>query len=149
MRDPNCPFCQIVEGKSEARIVFESPEALAFLPLTPASKGHTLVIPREHYVDFLAVPPDLNGPLYNAASIVGCALRRALQPEGMNLISSAGDAATQTVFHAHIHLVPRWYGDRVGKIWPPTEASSDELQDDVADLIRADVLRAGDAFISE
>ncbi|MET8150273.1 HIT family protein [Actinoplanes sp. NPDC049668] len=141
MRDPDCPFCGIAAGRSEARIVFESPEAMAFLPLNPASRGHTLVIPRDHHADFLTMPSGLNGPVYTAASIVGHALDRALSPEGMNLISSAGEAATQTVLHAHIHLVPRWRGDEIGGIWPTARTTGDELQDDIAGLIRAEILK--------
>ena len=67
---------------------------------------------------------------------VGRAIQEALTPEGMNLISSAGEAASQTVFHLHLHVVPRWHGDHIGNIWPPSEPWSETVKDDVADAIR-------------
>jgi histidine triad (HIT) family protein len=67
----------------------------------------------------------------------------------MNLISSAGAAATQTVLHAHIHLVPRWQGDEIGRIWPSGTTPDDELHDHVADLVRDEILKAGNSLISE
>jgi histidine triad (HIT) family protein len=68
---------------------------------------------------------------------VGAAIRDALTPDGMNLISSAGSAAEQTVFHAHLHVVPRWLRDPIGPIWPPKERMSEVLREDLADAIRA------------
>jgi len=67
---------------------------------------------------------------------VGRALQKALQPEGMNLISSAGEAASQSIFHLHLHLVPRWKGDRIGEIWPPKKPWSETVKEDMADLVR-------------
>ena len=136
MIDLACEFCGIVRGERPARIVGESPEALAFFPLRPVALGHTLVIPKEHMRDLWS--PSVPGPgLMQAVRWVGQALIVALRPDGLNLISSAGEAASQTVFHLHLHVIPRWSGDRLGNIWPPSEPLSDDLKDETATAIRA------------
>ena len=116
MRD--CDFCGIVRGEQTAQVVYETEAVLAFLPLNPAAPGHTLVIPRVHTPDFLSCPAPLAGTLSAAAAHVGRAVRAAVAADGMNLITSAGAAASQTVFHLHVHLVPRWDGDPLGRLWP-------------------------------
>jgi histidine triad (HIT) family protein len=132
-----CTFCKIVRGEVAARIVWSSAEALAFLPLEPATRGHTLVVAREHVPDLWSIDHQLGSSLMTAVLEVGRAIERALHPEGMNLISSAGQAATQTVFHLHLHVVPRWSDDRMGDIWPRSEPWSQADLDDLADRIRA------------
>lgn len=117
--DKDCPFCAIASGRDpSAHVVAQGPEWVAFFPLEPATAGHTLVIPRTHMADVWSAPSDLAGPLMRAVMQVGQAVRSELEPQGMNLISSAGGAAEQTVFHLHLHLVPRWEGDGFARIWP-------------------------------
>ena len=138
----DCEFCKIARGELPARIVWQSDTALAFLPLNPAARGHTLVIPRAHVVDFLALPAGMVADFGNAVVHVARAVQRALEPEGLNAITSAGGVATQTVFHLHVHLVPRWTGDRIGPLWPPAIASDEKVDEQVAEEIRR---AAGDA----
>lgn len=104
MRD--CDFCGIVRGEQPAQVVYETETVLAFLPLNAVAPGHTLVIPRLHTPDFLSCPAPLAGTLSAAAAHVGRAVRAAVAADGMNLITSAGEAASQTVFHLHVHLDP-------------------------------------------
>lgn len=133
----DCEFCRIVQGDSPATVVFESARTLAFFPLSPAVTGHTLVIPKEHVTDFLSLTDaGLVAELGRTTVQVGNAIRTAVQPEGMNVITSAGAAATQTVFHLHLHLVPRWSHDRIGDIWPPSRPMSESIKEDVADAVR-------------
>jgi histidine triad (HIT) family protein len=117
-------------------VVHETATTLAFFPIRPAVVGHTLVIPKAHVVDFLAVNDQLAAELAIETTHLGQALRRALSPDGMNVITSSGAAASQTVFHFHIHLVPRTHGDAIGEIWPLSTPSSSEFEDDLADLVR-------------
>jgi len=132
-----CPFCQIASGQdSSAHVVAQGPEWVAFFPLEPATAGHTLVIPRQHVADLWAAPENLAGPLMRAVMQVGRAVQAELRPQGMNLISSAGTAAEQTVFHLHLHLVPRWEKDGFGRIWP-----EQGIEDDLGEL--AERVRAG------
>ena len=131
-RVPGCPFCDIVAESGKARLVYEDDATVAFLPLNPATPGHTLVVPRDHIADFFEATPLLIGQLGRATQRVAEAVRRAVNPDGTNLITSAGRAAQQTVFHLHVHVLPRFDGDRVGDIWPddqPIDASeADEIQ---------------------
>jgi histidine triad (HIT) family protein len=132
-----CEFCAIARGEdTSAEVVCESSEWVAFLPETPATPGHTLVIPRAHVVDFLALDLRIGSSLMQAVVRVSRAIKEALQPEGMNLISSAGAAASQSVFHLHFHLVPRRSGDGFGDIWPPKTTLSEAIEEALADRIR-------------
>jgi histidine triad (HIT) family protein len=118
VRDRDCPFCDIVAGDAPATVVYEDKVAIAFLPLNPATKGHTLVIPRTHVRDFFELDAGLAASLSTAVLRTANAVRLAVHPEGTNLITSSGTAAQQTVFHLHIHILPRFTHDRVGDIWP-------------------------------
>lgn len=106
-----CPFCCIVAGEEPALIVGDFPYALAFVPLAPAAWGHTVVIPKRHTEGLQDLPPERGASMLYALRSMDVKLRRALSPDGMNLIQSTGAAAGQTVPHLHFHLVPRWEGD--------------------------------------
>lgn len=132
-----CPFCRIVEKLDPAEVVYETDETLAFFPLEPATRGHTLVIPKRHIANFFDLSTSDTPALGRTVLHVAHALRHVLQPEGMNIITSAGEAASQSVNHLHVHLVPRWTGDAVGEIWPPKHPTSERVLESVADQIRA------------
>lgn len=133
----DCPFCAIVAGAdSTVDIVCSGKTWLAFFPDSPATPGHTLVIPRDHVTDLWQAPPSLGADLFHAVSTVGKAVSHAVNPEGLNLITSSGEAAEQTVFHLHLHIVPRWTNDRLD-IWPPKKPISDELRQDLVVAVRA------------
>jgi histidine triad (HIT) family protein len=136
-----CAFCQIVRGERSARVVGDSPDALAFFPLRPVSPGHTIVIPKTHIRDLWADGTVPAAGLMQAVIQVGQAIGKALRPEGMNLISSAGQAASQTVPHLHLHVVPRWPGDPMGNLWPPSPSLDGDLLDQTAAAVR-DAYRA-------
>ncbi|WP_431039187.1 HIT family protein [Streptomyces sp. P6-2-1] len=137
-----CPFCSIAVHRGPARMIFEDDHSMVFFPLVPATPGHTLVVPRAHVPDLWAMAPTEAEQLLATALRVGAVLRGHLTPEGMNVIHSAGSAASQTVFHAHVHLVPRWRGDAIGPLWPEDgegvrdAALLDALADEVAALLR-------------
>ncbi len=134
--DVDCHFCRIARGEEPAEVVCEGRDWLAFFPLNPATPGHTLVIPRAHVVDLWHADPVLGTELMAAVITVGRAINTALEPEGMNLITSAGGAAEQTVFHLHLHVVPRWSKDGFGRIWPTDRRYEDMSLEGVADRIR-------------
>ncbi|MFJ8902142.1 HIT family protein [Streptomyces sp. NPDC102370] len=131
-----CDFCAIVEERAPAATVWEDGSNMAFFPLRPAALGHTLVIPKAHYADLFEVPDPALCDLMQAVAVVGRGIRAALRPDGINVINSSGKAASQTVFHVHVHLVPRWTGDRFGNIWPPSEIQSDEMKVEVVEMLR-------------
>lgn len=127
-----CPFCQIARGEDPAALIVAEAESwVAFFPLEPAVLGHTLVIPREHVTDFWSSNEEINAVLSAAVVRVGAGIERELDPDGMNLITSAGAAAEQTVPHLHMHVLPRFKDDDFGPIWPAEGAvvSDTELSD--------------------
>lgn len=132
-----CPFCAIARGAGElVEVICEAESWLAFFPVAPATPGHTLVIPRAHVQDLWASELGLAEELIGAAIRVGRAITAAVEPEGMNLITSAGEAAEQSIFHLHLHLVPRWSDDALD-IWPPKRAMEREVREDLGEAIRA------------
>jgi histidine triad (HIT) family protein len=139
----SCPFCEIAAGRAPARIVYETEGHMAFFPLMPATYGHTLVIPRRHYEHMFVVPVEEVGALWQVAWDVGNTVWRVLRPEGMNVITSAGGVATQTVMHVHVHCVPRWEHDGFGPIWPEKKETAGWALDHLAELIRSAYDRRG------
>lgn len=130
--DPDCPFCEVIAREDpDAREVYRTKDVVAFFPLEPATLGHTLVVPRSHIPDIWSLDGETAADLARATVVVAHAVRRAMHPEGLNVIQSNGEAATQTVMHLHVHVVPRWAGDALGRIWPP-ETHYTELQKDSA-----------------
>lgn len=135
-----CDFCAIARGEDPSvEVVCEADVWVAFFPLEPATPGHTLVIPRTHVSDLWAAPAPLVAELMIGVAHVGGAINSAINPEGMNLITSAGDAAEQTVFHLHLHVVPRWTQDGFGQIWPIEGRRYEHVDlENVAELIRGE-----------
>jgi histidine triad (HIT) family protein len=112
MSDDLCPFCEIVAGRAPATIVREWPRALAITPLNPVVHGHVLVLPKIHVRDFADDPVMTGETTEYAARLAG-----DLGLEAVNLITSKGRAATQSVFHLHMHLVPRSVNDGLALPW--------------------------------
>jgi histidine triad (HIT) family protein len=132
-----CDFCSIVAGNSPARVVHEDTSTVAFFPLNPASRGHTLVIPKIHVPDVFELTDDAAAKLAVSVLRVARGVRRAMHASGMNIITSAGAAAQQTVRHLHVHVVPRQPGDRMGDIWPEDQAMPDDEADRLQAAVRA------------
>lgn len=135
----DCDFCEIVaKTDRDAREVYRDAHTVAFFPTEPATLGHTLVIPRVHTTDIWSLEPDLATHLALVVMDLARAVRRAMSPDGLNLIQSNGAAATQTVMHLHVHIVPRWEGDAVGRIWPPETNYSERAKDAAWDALRTE-----------
>jgi histidine triad (HIT) family protein len=118
----DCAFCRIVNGDdATARIVYRDDETVAFFPLNPVAAGHTLVVPRRHVPEVWGLTGHDAASLSHATLAVAHAVRDALAPDGLNVIQSNGRAATQSVWHVHVHLVPRWEGDAQIVDWPTSE----------------------------
>lgn len=132
-----CPFCRIVEGADPAvRIVRRDERTVAFFPTDPATLGHTLLIPRAHRPDIWSLDVPTAEHLARTTLVLAAAIERTFRPDGLNVIQSNGRAATQTVPHLHVHLVPRWAGDPMGRIWPERTNYPESAKDDAAGRLR-------------
>jgi histidine triad (HIT) family protein len=120
MADPDCIFCKIVAGDLPATIVDEDERTLAFMDIAPATRGHVLVIPRAHSADLLSVAAEDLSAVALAAQRVAQNVKERLDADGVNLLSSCGATAWQTVFHFHVHVIPRYDGDPLRLPWVPT-----------------------------
>ena len=119
----DCDFCDIARGRSSAEILVETADNLAFIPLNPATPGHTLLVPRHHIADVWALNAHASASLARDMIPIVKGVRRVLDPEGLNIISSSGEAAEQTVMHLHIHILPRWKDDAMPPLWPQRHES--------------------------
>jgi histidine triad (HIT) family protein len=127
MHDPDCLFCKIAAGEIPATRVREDERTIAFMDINPATRGHLLVIPREHSADLLEIGGgDLAACLSAAQELAGRA-KEKLGADGVNLLNSCGRDAWQTVFHFHIHVIPRYTGDPLRLPWTPAPGDRDEI----------------------
>lgn len=125
-----CEFCEIVDRDDPVvQEVYRTENVVAFFPTEPAVLGHVLVVPKRHVPDIWGLEPDEAAQLSQAALLLAHTIREAVRPEGLNIIQSNGRAATQTVEHLHVHLVPRWAGDAMGPIWPAETDYSEESKE--------------------
>ena len=104
----DCLFCKIIDGQIPSLKVYEDEHVYAFMDIMPLTKGHTLLIPKTHCKDLFEMPEDVAANLYKAAPKVANAIKSAFNPIGMNTVNNNGAAAGQTVFHYHLHLIPRY-----------------------------------------
>ena len=136
----DCVFCKIRDGQIPSTRIFEDERALAFMDINPLNDGHCLVITRVHAPTiFEADVADLQAAVA-AAQRVALALKRALAPDGLNLLQANGAAAFQSVPHFHLHLVPRWTGDGKGFDWPLVPGDRVRIQG-IAEKIRDALVR--------
>lgn len=133
---PACVFCQIVAGTAPARIVASSTGAIAFLPLRPAVAGHTLVLPRQHLTRVLDMDRQTAHAVTDVVLDVAARIQAAFGPDGLNIVQSTGAAASQTVPHLHVHVVPRSVGDALPALWPPQHDWPATVLDQLAQRLR-------------
>jgi histidine triad (HIT) family protein len=126
--DPNCIFCKIVAGELPASIVDEDERTVSFMDINPATRGHALVIPRRHARDLLSIESEDLSAVALAAARLAERITERLGPAGVNLLNSCGAAAWQTVFHFHIHVIPRYEGDPLRLPWTPTPGDPAEIE---------------------
>jgi histidine triad (HIT) family protein len=127
MADPECVFCKILAGELPARIVDEDERTIAFMDIAPATRGHTLVIPRKHARDLLSIDPEDLTAVALASQRLAGRIKERLGADGVNLINSCGASAWQTVFHFHVHVIPRYEGDPLRLPWVPDPGDPQEM----------------------
>jgi histidine triad (HIT) family protein len=127
MVDPECIFCSIVAGELPAQIIDEDERTIAFMDIAPATRGHALVIPRAHAADLLSVSSEDLAAVALASQRLAGRMRERLAADGINLLNACGAAAWQTVFHFHVHVIPRYSGDPLRLPWVPGPGDPDEI----------------------
>jgi histidine triad (HIT) family protein len=126
--DPDCIFCKIVAGELPATVVAEDERTISFMDINPGTRGHALVIPREHARDLHDIDPGDLSACALAAQRLAARARDGLGADGVNLINACGSAAWQTVFHFHIHVLPRYADDPLRLPWIPAPGDPEEIR---------------------
>lgn len=134
MRDENCIFCKIANGEIPSTTVYEDDDFRVILDLSPASKGHALILPKEHYANLYELPDEAASKVLIVAKNVVAKMTKALGCNGYNLVQNNGEVAGQTVFHFHMHLIPRYKEDQVGLGWKMGELTDADREDILAKL---------------
>jgi histidine triad (HIT) family protein len=135
MAEDSCIFCKIVQKKTHASTIYEDDKVIAFLDIRPLNEGHTLVIPKRHYAFIYEVPDEEVAHLCKAVKKVASAVKKGVKADGITITQQNESAAGQDVFHVHVHVIPRYAGQRLMRFDETEEATKAEL-DEVAKKIR-------------
>lgn len=130
MKDSNCIFCKIANGEIPAATIYEDTDFRVILDVSPASKGHALILPKEHYANLFELDDEVAAKILPVAKRVVTKMKDVLKCDGYNLVQNNGEAAGQTVNHFHLHLIPRYDGDNVGLEWKPGTLS-EEVKEEI------------------
>jgi len=132
--EADCIFCKIVAGEIPAQILEQDQHTLTFMDIAPATRGHALVIPKRHATDLWEIEPAELSAVAQAAQRQSLRVRDRLGADGVNLLNSCRPAAWQTVFHFHMHVIPRYAGDPLKLPWEPIPGDMDEIAAAAAEL---------------
>ncbi len=129
MADKDCIFCKIANGEIPSATIYENSDFRVILDVAPANRGHALIIPKEHFKDIFDIDAVTAGKLFSLATEVARAMKSVLHCDGLNIVQNNGLIAGQTVFHFHLHLIPRYEGDGIKLTWEQHESDSADLQE--------------------
>ena len=127
MKDENCIFCKLANGDIPTATVYEDEDFRVILDANPAAKGHALILPKEHAADIYSIDEELAGKAFKLAKKITTRLKDVLGCDGYNIVQNNGEVAGQTVFHFHMHIIPRIKGDTVKVGWVPGTADTDTI----------------------
>jgi histidine triad (HIT) family protein len=131
MADPDCLFCKIIAGELPSTKIDEDERTIAFMDINPATRGHALVVPKQHSADLLEIDPEDLAAVTIASQRLAAKVKSNLKADGVNLLNCCGSAAWQTVFHFHMHVIPRYVGDperdNLRLPWIPTSGDMEEI----------------------
>lgn len=134
MKNENCIFCKIANGEIPSAVIYEDDDFRVILDMGPASKGHALVVPKEHFVNLFDLSDELASKALIVAKKVVCKMKDVLGCDGYNIVQNNGETAGQTVMHFHIHLIPRYKDDQVGLSWKMGKLSDSDRDEILARL---------------
>jgi histidine triad (HIT) family protein len=126
-KNESCLFCKIANGTIPCYKVYEDNDVIAFLDIAPATRGHTLVVPKEHFVDMANAPKDVIDKAFEVAQLIAQAEISQLGASGVNVISNIGESAGQSIRHFHIHVIPRYDNDGLKLAFPPHRLEDKEM----------------------
>lgn len=129
MRDENCIFCKIANGEIPSQSIYEDEDFKIILDLGPATKGHALILPKEHAADLFELPDETASKIMVLAKKIGKQMVNRLKADGLNLVQNNGETAGQTVKHFHLHLIPRYVDDGQSILWKPGTATPEMLEE--------------------
>ncbi len=129
MKDNNCIFCKIANGEIPSKTLYEDDKFRVILDLGPATRGHALILPKDHYKNIYELPDETAADAIILAKKMAIRMTQALHADGFNIVQNNNEIAGQTVFHFHIHLIPRYEGDGQNINWVPGEMSQEELEE--------------------
>lgn len=124
----NCIFCKIINGDIPSKTLFENEEFKVIFDIAPASKGHVIILPKYHAANIFELPEEVTAKAFVMAKKVATVLKEVLSCDGVNILQNNGEAAGQTVFHLHIHVIPRYKDDNMGLTWKQGEADQEVLE---------------------
>lgn len=127
MKDCNCIFCKIANGEIPSTTLYEDEDFRVILDLGPATRGHALLLPKEHYSNLFELDDAVAAKVLVTAKKVAAKMKAALGADGFNLVQNNGETAGQTVFHFHMHLIPRYQDDHAGILWEPGSTTPEEM----------------------
>ncbi len=130
----NCIFCKIAKGEIPSTTLYEDDDFKVIFDISPASPGHVLILPKVHCQDVCELPEELGGKVLSLAARIGKAMKTALPCDGFHLVQNNGTAAGQTVFHFHMHVIPRRTGDKPIVIWEPGISDPETLKKMAMDI---------------
>ena len=134
MRNDNCIFCKIAAGEIPSATLYEDDDFRVILDIEPASKGHALILPKEHYANLYELDDELAAKALVLAKKMITKMTEIVGCDGYNVLQNNGPAAGQTVFHFHMHLIPRWNNDGVGVTWNPGTLTDEDKADILAKM---------------
>lgn len=126
MKEEKCIFCKLANGDIPSATIYEDEDFRVILDLNPATKGHALILPKNHAENLFEMPEEKEMKAFALAKKVGEKMKSVLKCDGLNIVQNNGTAAGQTVFHFHIHLIPRYENDGAGITWPQGTLSEEE-----------------------
>lgn len=130
-----CVFCKIANGEIPSATLYEDEEFRVILDISPASKGHALILPKKHAADLYELPDGTASKVLILAKNIASKMKDVLGCDGLNLVQNNGEMAGQTVFHFHMHIIPRYKGDDVKVGWRPGKLS-DEMREELVDILK-------------
>ncbi len=136
MSEEPCIFCRIVRKEAPASIVYEDEQVMVFVDIRPLNEGHSLVIPKEHYENIYDIPEQLNGHLHKIVKRAAVAVKEATKADGISIIQQNGKAAGQEVFHLHVHIIPRYARQKLGRFGEISDTEREKLEQVAANIRR-------------